>query len=133
MSRNLQNPTPHGFEEFAAKWAKDIKAKYGTAEGVKFAVVGYSWAARFVCQQLPVEGTCKAGATAQPSFLKQSHIFKVNGRKRFKAQIFTNMGHGFAHWLSSHGTVSLIRTRSGQKEQSCKSYTEWLDFWLPKM
>jgi len=28
-------------EEVAAKWVKDVKAKYGTSEDVKFACVGY--------------------------------------------------------------------------------------------
>ncbi|GKZ49915.1 hypothetical protein AbraIFM66951_002624 [Aspergillus brasiliensis] len=66
-------------EEVAAKWVKDVKAKFGTSEDVRFACVGYCWGARFVCQQLSAEGICKAGAIAHPSFLEESDIFKMKG------------------------------------------------------
>ncbi|KAJ3537006.1 hypothetical protein NM208_g6484 [Fusarium decemcellulare] len=142
-------------EEIAAKWVKDIKAKYGTGEDVKFACVGYCWGARFVCQQLSAEGICGVGAIAHPSFLKESDVFKVNealfisvpstdklfaptersrtvqilteGAKRFNMQIFSDVGHGFASRARLTDPYE-----KWAKEQSFKSFVDWFDFWLSR-
>ncbi|KAH7028446.1 dienelactone hydrolase [Macrophomina phaseolina] len=140
-------------ETVAAKWVKDVQAKYGKPENVKYACVGYCWGARFVCSQLSKAGICKVGAIAHPSFMNESHVFGVNapiffsvpntdklfapeqrnraveimtkGEKSFNMQIFSNVGHGFA--TRAHLSNPYERWA---KEQSFKSFVEWFDFWL---
>ncbi|KAI6370829.1 hypothetical protein MCOR25_004119 [Pyricularia grisea] len=140
-------------DEIAKKWVQDVKAKYGTSESVKFACVGYCWGARFVARQLSVEGICKVGAVAHPSFLKESDVFGVKepfffsvanvdklfepkernrtieilteGGKHFNMQIFGNVGHGFATRLGATDPYE-----RWAKEESFKSFVNWFDFWL---
>ncbi|KAH8651263.1 dienelactone hydrolase [Xylariales sp. PMI_506] len=142
-------------EEVAAKWAQDVKAKYGTSEDVKFACVGYCWGARIICQQLSTEGICKAGAVAHPSFLNESDVLKVKepiffsvpstdklfaptersrtieilteGGNPFNMQIFANVGHGFASRARLTDPYE-----KWAKEQSFRSFVEWFDFWLTR-
>ena len=52
-------------------------------------VLGTSWGARFVTHQLSAEGVCQAGAIAHPSFMNESDVFKVNGKR---TQDFTENG-----------------------------------------
>ncbi|RFU74887.1 dienelactone hydrolase [Trichoderma arundinaceum] len=141
--------------DIGIQWVKNVKAKYGKAEEVKFACVGYCWGARFVCDQLSNTGICKAGAIAHPSFMNESHVFSVeepiffsvpntdklfipeqrsrtieiltSGKKRFNIQIFSNVGHGFASraYLSDP-------YEKWAKEQSFKSFVEWFDYWLQR-
>ncbi|CAD0025332.1 unnamed protein product, partial [Aureobasidium pullulans] len=116
-------------EEVAAKWVEAVESIYGGPEKVKFACV---------------DGICKAGAIAHPSFMKESHVFGVDaplyiaapttdslflpesrartveilteGEKRFNLQVYSGVGHGFA-WA---------------KEQCFKGFVEWFDFWLSR-
>lgn len=39
----------------------------------------FSWGARFVCRQLSIQGTCRVGVVAHPSFLKETHVKGVQG------------------------------------------------------
>ncbi|CZS75194.1 unnamed protein product [Fusarium graminearum] len=82
-----KNKHLHASEEAAARWIKAVKAEYGTSESVKFAAVGYCWGARFVTHQLSAEGICSVGAIAHPSFLNESDIFKIKGKKSIPIQI----------------------------------------------
>ncbi|KAH7399178.1 dienelactone hydrolase [Phaeosphaeria sp. MPI-PUGE-AT-0046c] len=142
-------------EEVAARWITSIQAKYGKAENVNYACVGYCWGARFVCKQLSSSGICKAGAIAHPSFMNESHVsgikapiyfsvlntdklFEPDARsrtveiltkenKRFNMQIFSDVGHGFA----TRAQLSDPYERWA-KEQSFKSFVDWFDAYLPK-
>ncbi|EXJ83634.1 hypothetical protein A1O1_07258 [Capronia coronata CBS 617.96] len=140
-------------EEVAVRWVKDVHAKYGKDPDTKFACVGYCWGARFVCSQLSKTGICKVGAVAHPSFMMESHVsgieapiffsvpntdalFVPESRSRtieilteanrdFNMQIFSKVGHGFA----TRAFLSDPYERWA-KEQSFKSFVDWIDHWL---
>ncbi|THX83462.1 dienelactone hydrolase [Aureobasidium pullulans] len=132
-------------EEVAAKWVKAVKSRYSTSDSVKFACVGYCWGARIVCQQLSKDGVCKAGAIAHPSFMKESHVFGVDGdlflpesrartveiltegEKKFNMQVYSGVGHGFATRPDMSDPY-----QKWAKEQCFKGFVEWFDFWLSR-
>ncbi|KAL2213783.1 dienelactone hydrolase [Sarocladium strictum] len=143
----------HPSEEVARKWVKNVKAKYGADDKVKFGAVGYCWGARFVCEQLSEEGICSAGAIAHPSFVNESHVQKSKApiafsvpstdklfppesrtrvieictekKQRFNMQVFSDVGHGFASRARLTDPYEMWA-----KEQHFKNFIEWLDFWL---
>ncbi|KAG9943731.1 alpha/beta-hydrolase, partial [Aureobasidium melanogenum] len=144
----------HSSEQIAETWVKSVVEEFG-GEGVKFGCVGYCWGARFVCRQLSIQGTCRVGVVAHPSFLKETHVKGVQaplyivapaddelfpheqrnrtqeilakGEVHFSMQTYSRVGHGFATRANLEDPYA-----KWAKEQCFENFVAWLDYWLLK-